>query len=263
VVVPRHPRLGPHRGRRLPRVAAADRAGARAPPTNANAAHGLAHVFYETRDAAAGAAFVESWLRDYERAAQLHCHLSWHLALFELARGGADRAWELYDRNVRPSVSLAAALITLTDAASLLWRFHLRGGAPASLPWAEVRDHAARAFPRAGVTFGDLHCALAFAAAGDQEALSRRVAELEAAAREGRIAAGPVVPALARALGAFAREDHEGAIALIEPVAGELVRIGGSRAQRDVFEETLVAAYLRAGALEKAEALQRRERRCP
>jgi hypothetical protein len=31
-----------------------------------------------------------------------------------------------------------------------------------------------------------------------------------------------------------------------------------------VFEETLVAAYLRAGALEKAEALRRRrERRCP
>jgi len=106
--------------------------------------------------------------------------------------------------------------------------------------------------------------AIATAAPGDGEAFARRVAELEAAAREGRIAAGPVVPALVRALGAFARDDCTGAIALLEPVADQLVRIGGGHAQRDVFEETLVAAYLRAGALEKAEALRRRrERRCP
>ena len=34
---------------------------------------------------------------------------------------------------------------------------------------------------------------------------------------------------------------------LIEPVAGEVIRLGGSHAQRDVFEETLIQAYLRAG----------------
>jgi len=46
-------------------------------PRNAHAAHALAHVFYEEGDSAGGAAFVGGWLPGYERAAQLHCHLSW------------------------------------------------------------------------------------------------------------------------------------------------------------------------------------------
>jgi hypothetical protein len=37
----------------------------------------------------------------------------------------------------------------------------------------------------------------------------------------------------------------------------ELVRVGGSAAQRDVFEDTLLGAYLRAGRTEQAEAALR------
>src|SRR5712691_8447732 len=51
-------------------------------PRNANAAHALAHVFYEEGDSLGGADFVNGWIPGYERTAQLHCHLSWHLSLF-------------------------------------------------------------------------------------------------------------------------------------------------------------------------------------
>ncbi len=96
-------------------------------PRNAHAAHAHAHVLYERGGDGEGAAFVEAWLASYPRAAQLHCHLSWHLALFELALGRPARAWELYVENIRPGASLSPSMPTLADSASLLWRTELAG----------------------------------------------------------------------------------------------------------------------------------------
>ena len=42
-----------------------------------------------------------------------------------------------------------------------------------------------------------------------------------------------------------------------EPRLDQLARIGGSHAQREVFEDTLLEAYLRAEQFEKAEAMLR------
>src|SRR6185436_1051475 len=96
-------------------------------PRNAHAAHAWAHVLYERGDEADGAAFVDTWLPGYPRDAQLHCHLSWHLALFELARGRLDRASEIYLESIRPGAALSPAMPALADCASLLWRGELAG----------------------------------------------------------------------------------------------------------------------------------------
>jgi hypothetical protein len=69
---------------------------------------------------------------------------------------------------------------------------------------------------------------------------------------------------VAEGFGAFARGDHEAAIRALEPAVDELVRIGGSRAQRDLFEHTLLAAYWRTGRTAAAAGLlERRLDRCP
>ena len=94
-------------------------------PRNAFAAHARAHGYYETGDAEHGAAFVEAWLPGYSRDGQLHCHISWHLALFELARGNPERARVLYLDAIRPAVSHAPPLFNLADSASFLWRWRL------------------------------------------------------------------------------------------------------------------------------------------
>ena len=43
----------------------------------------------------------------------------------------------------------------------------------------------------------------------------------------------------------------------LAPLADQVVRIGGSNAQREVVEDTLLQAYLRAGHLEPMAALLR------
>jgi hypothetical protein len=224
-------------------------------PRNAHAAHSLAHVLYERGGDAEGAAFVEGWLPPYARAGQLHCHLSWHLALFELALGRPARAWELYAESIRPGAALSPPFPTIADSASFLWRSELAGEDRSAERWREVSTYARRMFPRPGLAFADAHCALAFAAVGDAEALERWIAELRRADAEGRLLAGSALPAVAEGLGAFARGDCARAIELLAPAVEQFVRIGGSRAQRDLFENTLLAAYWRCGRAAEAAAL--------
>jgi len=242
----------PARGRRLVERALSLRS------RNAHAAHAYAHVFYEEGDSEGGAAFVQGWLPGYERAGQLHCHLSWHLALFELDRGRAAEATRIYEDSIRPGVSLSAALGTLADTASFLWRCQLWGTGSAPLPWRDVRDFASRAFPKPSMAFADEHLVMALAAAGDGDGVAARLAELRQMEREGRQPAGRVAGDVAEAMVAYARGDWAGAIALLEPALTELVRVGGSRAQRDVFEQTLLSAYLRAGRDDEAARMLRR-----
>jgi tetratricopeptide (TPR) repeat protein len=225
-------------------------------PRNAAGAHPLAHVFFESNDHAGGRSFLADWITTYDRAAPFYCHLSWHLALFELARGNTARVLELYDDAISPSVGTART--TLVDSASLLWRYQIFGCEPkVDLPWAEVCAYAAKAAPNPGVAFMDSHAALAFVAMGDAEALARLISGLEALAASRPLVAEVVLP-LARGLEAFGQGSYQDAIRWLEPLDGQLVRVGGSHAQWEVFEDTLLQAYLRAGQFERAEALLRR-----
>src|ERR1700756_1996106 len=57
------------------------------------------------------------------------------------------------------------------------------------------------------------------------------------------------------ALRRFEREDFSGAIEALAPLAGQNERIGGSRAQHDLIEFTLLRAYIEANRLQEAKRL--------
>jgi tetratricopeptide (TPR) repeat protein len=227
-------------------------------PRNAHAAHQRVHGFFEQGDAVGGAKFLEAWLPGYDRAGHLHCHLSWHSALFELARGNSERARTIYLDNIRPSVAQAAPMLVLADAASFLWRWGFyEVSPPLDDEWTEVAAHAQRHFPRASLTFADIHAALAEAATGDEDGLQRRIAGLQGLAGDGRLPPGETAPALAAGAAALARGDNAEAARVLEAALVELPRIGGSHAQREVFEDSLIVAYLRSGQLAKAAQMLR------
>ncbi len=225
-------------------------------PTNANASHSVAHVFFETGDAEGGTDFLGDWLTTYDRRAPFHIHLAWHLALFELAMCRYDRALDLYETSIQPSVQ-AKSPGSLADSASLMWRVQLYGGVAPAVPWKEVRDQAAPAAEAPGPAFRDAHAALAFASSGDEASLGRLVGGLEKLADQGDALAREVTLPLVRGIGAYANEAYDEAVDLIGPAYAQLVRVGGSHAQREVFEDTLLEAYLRAGRFDQAETLLR------
>ena len=224
-------------------------------PANALAAHALTHVHYESGTNVAGRGFMRDWLKGYPREAVYYGHISWHLALCELDAGDDAEAWRLYSEIIAPDVNRGRAATTLVDATSFLWRWELAGNPCEPARWQVVHDFVARMFPRPGGAFADWHIALAEAAAGDGTALEERLRQIEAMAHDGRYPSGPVVPALARAFAAFQRQDFSTAITILEPMLAERDRAVGSLAQTDLFEFTLLRAYLAAGRPEAARHL--------
>jgi tetratricopeptide (TPR) repeat protein len=222
-------------------------------PGNAHASHNIAHVCFETLDNDGGVAFLGDWLAGYDRRAPFHCHLAWHLALFELHRGDHRRALQICERDVLRSPNGRLALI---DGSALLWRLALYGCAEGELPWRPMADLAARG-ARPGFIFGDIHAALAYAATGDAAALSALIDGLRALAAKGHPTA-PVALPLVQAAAAFGMEDFSGTLTHLEPIEDQIHRMGGSHAQWELFEETMVACYLRLGRHEQATRLLRR-----
>ena len=229
-----------------------------ASPRSAHGAHVKAHVLYEMGEPRKGLAYLEAWMPAYPRDGLMHCHLSWHVALFSLALGERERAWRAYRAGTHPGGSWGPPLNTVSDAASFLWRAELLGEAAQPQLWQEARDYALKMFPKAGVPFADVHTAVSCAASGDFAALGKLVGEMKERLAAGKLAPGGVVPALAEGFGAYARKDWNAAIRFFEQALPETVRIGGSRAQRDLVERTLAAAYQQAGRTEDARTLRAR-----
>ena len=231
---------------------------------NGQAAHAMSHVFFEEHDINGGSDFLGGWLTDHPDRAGFFRHLTWHQALFLLANGRRSDALALHDETVRPGADEHGdALGEVADGASLLWRCRLHdsvaGNGSEHPDWRVIADVADKAFPRAGTAWVDVHRAMALAALGDQVGLGKLLDGLREAAERGHPTAGIVVAPVVEALSAFGQGDFESAANGLTEVRELLVTLGGSNAQRDVFEETLVEARLRAGQTEQAmELLQER-----
>jgi len=60
------------------------------------------------------------------------------------------------------------------------------------------------------------------------------------------------------ATAAFAAQDFAAAVAHLESIEDDIHRMGGSHAQWEIFEETMVVCYLRLGRHERARRLLHR-----
>jgi hypothetical protein len=222
---------------------------------SATAAHALAHVSLVEGAAEEGLAFLTQWLPGYLPGGRLHGHLWWHVALFELELGRASVAARHFFEHVRPKEEDGPRPLALADAAGLLWRMDLDGAAEPE-GWACVRRLAHHFAASPGRPFLVLHAAMALAAVEDEPALEALARGVEQRAEGGdRLAADVTLP-LASGIRAFRRGDYLEAITRLGSVSPEAREgAGGSNVERDVFEQTLIEACLRAGRFEQARSL--------
>jgi hypothetical protein len=216
-------------------------------PKSAHSAHIRAHLFYELGEREAGLAFLAEWMKDYAREGLLHCHNSWHLAIWSLETGKRRQAWEIYRAAVHPGGAWGPQVNIATDGPAFLLRAEMAGEERKPELWRELADFATKWFGRPGLSFVDMHSALAYAMAGDSD-------KLEALAENPRGPAGDMVPALVHGFDAFAHGDYERAADQLEPLLTTHERFGGSRAQRDLLEYAVAASMLRAGNRGEARA---------
>ncbi|MBV9563702.1 MAG: tetratricopeptide repeat protein, partial [Bradyrhizobium sp.] len=209
---------------------------------NAYAAHALLHAMFEDGSIADADALVTQWIGGYDRSGLLHGHIRWHQALGALERDDPANALAIYTDVLRPAVTQAPPLNAMSDCASLLWRLLAYGHAVPRELWDDAEAHARTHFPRTSLPFVELHMALLAAATNNQALLAERLGVIEQRLADGKLAAGPVVPVIYRAMNAFASGDHATCVRLMEPVLADVVRIGGSHAQRELVEDTFVVA---------------------
>jgi tetratricopeptide (TPR) repeat protein len=218
-------------------------------PRDAWAAHALAHVMETGARPEEGVAFLEATASDWSAAHFMAGHNRWHLALFQIELGRIDEVLAEYDRVAAPKLADDATLDRV-DAASLLWRLELLG-VDVGDRWAAVAHHWMAHVDDHVLAFNDLHCALAAARSPDAGHAKQLVRSLEAYLRQGEtdnhVVTGKVGRPLVEGMLAFAAGDYTRAVERILSVRGEAIRIGGSYAQRDVIEQTLIAAAERCG----------------
>jgi tetratricopeptide (TPR) repeat protein len=219
-------------------------------PHNAHGAHGFAHVCYESGEPETARDYLSSWFATYPREGFFYGHLSWHLSLCEIQAGSWAQASRLYQDAIALDRHSGGPQQKMSDGAAFLWRSELAGYPRDTAAWLRLYNYANSALPRPGSGLADLHVILAQIIMGDEAGLTARARQMEMAAQEGRYPSGSYLPTLARGFWAFEQGDFPGAIEAFVSLAGQNERIGGSRAQHDLIEFTLLKAYANAGRSE-------------
>jgi hypothetical protein len=205
--------------------------------------HALIHVHEMTGDASGGRRLMQDRIRFWTpSSAATHCW--WHWALFHLTEGDTDAALTIYDHRIRqPSPDLAA----LIDASALLWRLDLFGVEVASR-WQALSDAWAPHLEDDYCSFSDLHAMVPLVGARNWQAAARLETRLlRNSLRDTRYGETTQLIGLpaSRAILAFGRERYARAAELLSSIPAQAARIGGSQAQRNLLNLTLLEAIRR------------------
>ena len=224
-------------------------------PSSGHAVHARAHVFYETGQHEAGLTWLDEWIRTCGREANHRSHFSWHAALHELAHCDVDAVRRRYATELAPPVVTGSR--ALVDSGALLWRCRMADAPLETLDAPNILDSAPDGWLISPPTpFAALHVALTFAAASDPVGLAAlRTTSLAHHDPTFRDVVAPVCSALQ----AVVEQEPARAARELDRVLPRAGALGGSAAQRDVLEETLVHALTVSGQTERAaQVLDRR-----
>lgn len=216
-------------------------------PRDGWAQHAVAHVMEMQSRQRDGIAWMRGSTDAWTKESFLQVHNWWHLALFHYDLGETDEVLALYDGPIYGAQSKLA--LNMVDASAILWRLHL-GGVDVGARWANLAANWAPKAAAGNYAFNDAHAMMAFVGAGlEAPAKAMLDTQREAIARDDDNAAftRDVGHPVTLAIKAFGEGRYGETVRLLEPVRAIAHRFGGSHAQRDVIELTLIEAALRGG----------------
>jgi hypothetical protein len=204
------------------------------------AVHAVAHVMETQNRHEEGIHYLESLSHTWENCnSMLYTHNYWHIALFYLAKGNIRKVLSLYDRQVWGKAQKESPKDQV-GAISLLLRLELLG-INVGDRWEKVSAYLRPRLHEHALPFQDLHYIYALARAGKRMLAQEMLESMEDYANN-------IKPTLSRAWTEIALPAAKGAIAhangdwkttekLFKPILPNLYKIGGSHAQRDLFQK--------------------------
>jgi hypothetical protein len=180
-------------------------------------------------------------------------HNWWHQSLFHLERGEIEQVLGLYDGPIRGSRS--SEWLDLVDAASLLWRLSLFG-IDVEKRATELSGDIEPLLGEPVYLFNDWHAVMALSLAGCRDEVERvTTAVRRHSLGSNRVVAERVGLVLLEGFDFHASGRFDDAVEVLSEARPFARAIGGSHAQRDVIDLTLIAAAARSGRVDYADAL--------
>lgn len=210
--------------------------------------HAVAHVYDMNARADAGIKWLETQSDGWAHCNNFGYHVWWHLALFYLDNGDYEKVLAFYDEDIRKDQT--DDYRDISNATSLLVRLEAEG-VDVGDRWEELAKLSANRADDQCVIFADLHYLMALGRAHDVKSIETLVGTMRsrAARMESDMDKVAEIAGLGAAEGMsdYYRGDYDRAFTQLVAARRELQKIGGSHAQRDVFERLTIDAGIKAG----------------
>ena len=207
------------------------------------AIHSVAHVLEMQGRSAEGVKWLHYTPEQWAQKNPFKAHVWWHAALFFLARGEVERALSLYDKELC-SVN-SETYVDVSNQAALLKRIEM-GGVNIGDRWKALAEHSEKRIHDHMLPFRDAHFCLALAANKNFDAARRHIESMATFSAKGEgwraEATRKILIPLCEAIIAYEAGDYDKSIDLLWPVRHEIVSVGGSHAQRDLFAQIMCDA---------------------
>jgi hypothetical protein len=232
-------------------------------PDDVWATHAVAHTYEMRGRVDDGIRFLRDRETDWGSENFLAVHNWWHFAVYLLEAGQPDAALAVYDARVHHASS-AGVILEMLDASALLWRL-LLDGVDTGERWPTLADAwMAHGCDRSWYAFNDVHAVMALAGAGRSgdartiiDRLTRFACDPDQVGNSNRAMTADVGLPASRAVLAFAEGRHGDVLADLLPIRHHLARFGGSHAQRDALQRTVLESAIASGEHDLAAALVR------
>jgi len=225
-------------------------------PDDLWAIHAVAHVYEMTNDLDAGISWLDQPHGTWCDRNPFKDHLWWHTALFAYETGSYDRVLELYDTSIWPDGS--SFYLDIQNSASMLARLEF-AGVDVGDRWKSLAQKAQERNGDHVLLFTEPHYTMAFGRSNQFDEIDKQIISIEKTMAyrndfAGRVAREIAVP-ICRAIEAYYRQNYLRVIELLWPIRYEYQSIGGSHAQRDIFNIFLIEAAIKTENFTMARAL--------
>lgn len=219
-------------------------------PDDAWAVHSVAHIYEMRAEVDKGLKFMGDKENDWQVSDMLASHNYWHWALYFIEKGQYEEALSIYDSQVYRRCKVSGAMLDVVDACSMLYRLEMEGVSVKDR-WREL-FHVTQPHSEDHMTlFNDVHFLMASLGVKDNETSRRLIEGLQELSQEPgdnqqhQLAKSIGVP-MCQAMIEYDQGNYNQSVELLYPLRYRIVNIGGSDAQRDLFNQLLIHSAIKS-----------------
>ncbi|XP_062058665.1 tetratricopeptide repeat protein 38-like isoform X3 [Lepus europaeus] len=217
-------------------------------PTDAWSVHTMAHIHEMRAEVQQGLEFMQHSEAHWKDSDMLAGHNYWHWALFLIEKGDYEAALTIYDTHILPRLQASGTMLDVVDTCSMLYRLQMEG-VSVGRRWQDVLPVTKKHTSDHVLLFKDVHCLMASLGARDAKTTQEMLTTLQEASKSPgenyqNLLARDVGLPLCQAMVEAEAGNPDRALELLLPIRYRIVQIGGSNAQRDVFNQIMIHAAL-------------------